>query len=56
MSDITLFIATEIKAQCLKCNEWLNGWIGNPQGSSTTCDYCNEELSVHFDADIEFDY
>ena len=56
MNEITLFIATEIKAQYPKCNEWLYGWIGNHQGSIITCDYCNKAIRVHPNAGVEFDY
>ena len=56
MTEITIFHATDIKAQCPKCKEWLDGWIGDPRGSTETCDYCGEELTIHPDAYIEFEY
>ena len=56
MTEITIFHATDIKAQCPKCKECLDGWVGNPRGSPTICDNYGEKLTIHPDADIEFDY
>jgi hypothetical protein len=35
MKEITYFIATDIKAQCPYCDEWLNGWVGDPRNAET---------------------
>lgn len=54
--EINIFYARDIKAECPNCGEWLDGWIGNPQGKETECDYCGVLLKVNPDADVEFEY
>jgi len=56
MKEITYFEATDIKAKCPYCGEWLNGWLGDPRGKETQCDFCGKNIKVSFDIDIDICY
>ena len=53
--EISMFYARDVRALCPKCNQWLDGWMGNPCGSETICEHCGAEIVVNQDADVEFE-
>lgn len=54
-NEITMFYATEVKAQCPTCGRWIEGWVGDPRlAEDDKCDFCGAHFHVHPDADVEF--
>jgi len=37
---------------CPHCEGEVDGWLGDPRDTETTCDYCGKQFRIAADADV----
>lgn len=56
MKEVTNIYATSVYVICPHCNKRVDGWLCNPAGCETTCDFCDKKFKIHKESDIEYGY
>lgn len=54
IKEVTCFTATGIKCKCPYCDEYIDGWMGDPGGVIEKCDWCGKCFKVSNNFDIEY--